>query len=102
MTVEIRVISVNGIWGGSYSILTGTWGTSSGVSKRDLVFPTFDSCVEYLWNRIFGYIERNKKDATIVENQGSQYVKSEYKKWVSMTTEQKLKLFKQQRGYGKI
>ena len=98
LRVKFDVCSINGLWGGEYRITTNTWGRSGPIVRRDFKFCSFEECTDYLWGTACKEISLNKEGITME----FLHFKVAYKKWLTLTVEQKYNLFKEVEFYGTL
>lgn len=97
LKIEFDVCALNGIWGGSVDIMTKTWGCGGPIARNhDFKFRSFEECADSLWRYAYYRVERNKDDMSVE----FLHFKVAYKKWFTLTDEQKYELFKETEFYG--
>lgn len=99
LKIKFDVCALNGIWGGDVDIMAKTWGCGGSIGRnQDFKFRSFEECADSLWKYTYYRLERNK------DNMSMEFLhfKVAYKKWLTLTTEQKYELFKETEFYGTL
>lgn len=92
LNVIFDTCCLNGFWGGRTDIIAGTWGSCGPISREcDFIYRSFEECVDSLWNYALERIESNKEGISME----FLHFKVAYKKWFTLTAEQKYALFKE-------
>ena len=89
--VKFDLCFVNGLWGGEYDVMTNTWGCGGPITREDFKLHSFEECADYLWGSVFERVSRNKEGIT----KEFLHFKVTYKRWLTLTVEQKYNLFKE-------
>lgn len=96
LEVIFRVCTLNGMWGGGIDIRANLCGVGVPVSRLSFKFASFEECTTYLWCRSADFIERNKSGVSME----FLHFKVAMKKWFTLSSEEKFKLFKEGDFYG--
>lgn len=97
LIVTFHACAINGVWAGSFDLQSNTFGCCSPIMRRGFTWTSFEECVDNLWRDVFGRLQ-NSEDAN---KPSFLHFKVAFKKWFTLSSEEKFNLFEEVNFYGK-
>ena len=101
--LEFDVICRNGSWGGSSDVASSSWGYGGPIDSSSFKYPTLEACITDMWNRFADTVKRYEEQKSSSINYKTKWfnrAKMKYEKFLSLSQEEQLKLFKEVDFYG--
>lgn len=95
LRVTFKVCAVNGLWGGGVSVWGSSWGCGEPIGKNCFKFKSFKECVDSLWTRTSGFIERSHPNSKEFLS-----FKRSMDAWMTFSFEKTFNSFKEVTFYG--